>query len=113
MPPTPAFLRSLIELATCETVDELLDQACKLLERELGVRGCIEVWGSGGERFAGPLFVADATHYTRIGVRDTIAAIRLPVAPSESLDVKLFALQIASMADCLLGREARRRRTRD
>ena len=50
---TPAFLRALVELSTCETVDGLIDAAFALLVHELHVRGRIEVWDG------------DDTHVTR------------------------------------------------
>jgi len=109
---TPPFLRSLIDLATCESIEALLDDAITLLERHLGVRGYVDVWDGAGERFyAGALFLANAVHCTWIGTRYTIGAIRLQVAPSEPGDIELLARQIAPLAERLLAHEASQRRT--
>lgn len=109
---TPLFLRSLIDLALCESVETLLDDAITLLESHLALRGYIEVWDGAGGRFcAGPLFLTNAVHSTWIGTRYTMGAIRLQVAPSEPGDVELLARQLAPLAERLFTHEGSQRRT--
>ena len=48
--PNVVFLRRVIELSACNSVDTLLDAAAALLPEELGVNGFIEVWTCDGTR---------------------------------------------------------------
>jgi hypothetical protein len=106
------FLRSLVDLAACESIDSLLESVMTLLEEHLDIRGYIEVWSSAGERFsAGALFLANPAHCTWIGIHYTVGAIRLQAPPAEPEYLELLACQVAPLAERLVEHEAAQRRT--
>lgn len=111
----PAFLRGLVELATCETVDALLDHAVALVERELGVRASIELFDRDDldlSRGIAPSEAARTAPYrTWIGTRYTVGAIYLGDAPADVESIELLACQLAPLAERLVEREASERRT--
>lgn len=109
---TPAFLRALVELSTCETVDALLDAAVSLLGRELRVRGRIELWdGEDTHVTRGESVDERAVHHTWIGIEYTLGAIVLCAPPADSDAIELLAQQLAPLAERLVEREASQRRT--
>lgn len=109
---TPAFLRGLVELATCESVDALVHHATALLERELGVRASIELFdGDETHVVRGDAAPDSAPHRTWIGARYTIGAIYLSTAPADVESIELLACQLAPLAERLIEREASERRT--
>ena len=110
--PTPDFLRSLIELATCESVDQLLDHAHRLLERSLGLRTRIELWDDDDTHYVrGDAIHSTARHCTWIGVQYTIGAIHVLVPPADAAAVELLANQLAPLAERLLEQHASQRRS--
>lgn len=108
----PAFLRSLVELSTCETVDALADAAFALLGRELGGRGRLELWdGDDTHVTRGDPVDQREAHRTWIGIEYTIGVIELSAHPADREAVELLAQQLAPLAERLMEREASRRRT--
>jgi hypothetical protein len=109
---TPALLRGLLELSTCETVDALLDAALSLLGRELGVRGRIELWDGEDTRVErGEPADHPAAHRTWIGIEYTLGTIELCAPPAVPDEIELLAQQLAPLAERLMEREASQRRT--
>lgn len=109
---TPAFLRALVELSTCETVDGLIDAAFALLVHELHVRGRIEVWdGDDTHVTRGEQVDERAVHRTWIGMEYTLGVIELSAPPADAEDIELLAQQLAPLAERLMERHASRRRT--
>jgi hypothetical protein len=109
---TPRFLQSLVDLSSCETLEQLLGLAVQVLEREIGVHGRIELWDREGARFVcGAPADANAAHRTWIGIQDTIGAIHLKDIPSELEPIELLARQLAPLGEWLMDRETSRRRT--
>lgn len=109
---TPRFLRSVIELALCDSLDELLDTALGVVTRELGVTGCIQLVDIDGvRRIRGAVGRDRSVHRTLIGTRYTIGAILLDAAPADAADIELLAVQLAPLADRLLMSEGSERRT--
>src|SRR5215217_4756840 len=106
----PGYLRALIELATLDDVDALLDAAVALLVRELEIYARIELWDLDGTRFVrGEL--THLAHTTWIGIRYTLGAIHLDRSPVASDDITLLAAQLAPLAERLLDRAGSQRRT--
>jgi transcriptional regulator with GAF, ATPase, and Fis domain len=107
-----AFLANVVELAACESLQELLDRAALLHGAELGVRSHIEVWDTNATAFAtGQRFDVSAAHCTWIGIEYTIGAIYIDAAAVDAAVVDLLARQLAPLAERLMEREASQRRT--
>jgi hypothetical protein len=100
---SPGFLQALVELASCDSLDVLLERTINLLERELGVRGYVELWDHDGTQFVcGEPRAANAAHPTWVGVRYTIGAIYCPGGLDSRDDIELLALQLAPLAERLI-----------
>jgi hypothetical protein len=110
---TETFLRALVELATSDSLDRLLDGALHVIERDIGLRGRIELWDGDGTRFMrGESPRNDnGAHRTWIGVHYTVGAIELEAPPTAIEDVELLAGQLAGVAEQLIERETAQRRT--
>jgi hypothetical protein len=107
---TPGFLRALVELSTCDSVDLLLADTVALLLRELRLRALVELWSDDDTRFVcgEP---CHAAHTTWIGFDYTLGAIRLRATPPDPHAIELLACQLAPLAERLLDRELAQRRT--
>ena len=102
------FLRSTIELASIQSLDALLDEALRLLERELGQRARIELWDDDGTRIVRGDAALEQGHCTWIGIHYTLGAIQLPASPSDSEAVVLLAGQLALIGERLFAVMPRR-----
>src|SRR5690606_19627482 len=108
----PGFLRALVELSACETVEGLIEAAGALLVRELYVRGRIEVWdGDDTHVMRGEPVYERVVHRTWIGIEYTLGVIELSAPPADPGDIELLAQQLAPLAERLMERQASRRRT--
>lgn len=106
------FLRRVIDLSTCDSIDALLDGAAALLSQELHVSGFIEVWTCNGvKRRRGDPIDELTAHRAWIGFRHTIGAVYLAALPAEPADVELLAHQLAPLAERLLELETVRNRS--
>src|SRR6185503_7796983 len=102
----PGFCRSLVALAACDSLDELLDEATLLLT-QLGARGCVELWDGDSGRFTrGERPDEASSKLTWIGTRYTIGAVIVVAGDAEPANVDLLALQLAPLAERLIEREA-------
>jgi hypothetical protein len=107
---TPEYLRALIDLATADDVDALLETAVALLIRQLEMHARIELWDLDGTRYTrGEL--TQVAHTTWIGIRYTVGAIHLDRSRVASEDIALLAAQLAPLAERLLERAGWQRRT--
>lgn len=110
--PTPDFLRALIELAACETLDQLLDDTHALLERGLGVRARIELWDDDDtQHVRGDALYTTSPHRTWIGQQFTLGTIHVSAPPVDATALALVACQLAPLAERLLEQEASQHRT--
>jgi hypothetical protein len=108
---TPAFLRALVELAACDSLDALLDATLALLERELGVRAWIELRQHDGRQIIRGHARAAATHRMWIGVHYTLGAIYVDEPDVDAEPIELLARQLAPLAERLLDIESSQSRT--
>jgi hypothetical protein len=109
---SPGFLHALVTLASCETLEALLTHTVDLIDRELGLRGYVEVWDRDGTQFScGDPSCKDGSHCTWVGVRYTIGAIHLDRSVENPADVELLATQLAPLAERLIEIERSAERT--
>ena len=108
---SPGFLKALVELASCDSLEVLLERTANIIEHELGVRGFVELWDRDGTRFSCGESCSTEAHRTWVGVRYTIGAIYLPRSPDDLDDVELLATQLAPLAERLIEAERSAQRT--
>jgi hypothetical protein len=101
---SPGFLRALVELASCESIEALLERTVRVIECEFGVRGYVELWDSDGTHFScGEASSNDASQCTWVGVRYTIGAIHLERSLESYVDdIDLLATLLAPLAERLI-----------
>ena len=109
--PSDGFLRSLIDLAACETLDALLDATSALIESELGLQSFIEFWNADGDRFTRGTTLGDDAHRTWVGIRYTLGAIHVTGTSIPTEELELLACQLAPLAERLIDHTTAQRRT--
>jgi hypothetical protein len=106
------FLHALVQLAACESVDELLQRAVFLLQAELQLTAHVELWDASGQKFvSGKPNSSDARYRAWIGTRYTHGAIYVYSGDVAIADLELLALQLAPLGEFLIEQYASTRRT--